>query len=386
MKKVKNLLYKKNQSKDVLELSLLGGLVYFMKDFSSHAKTLKLGKMTVLEMERQATHRCVVLGKKLKFQFRRNIPLLNKILKQIGPGYDDIYICKHHIGEIYVFCQLLKEYIKSNGSQKPILIVPQARYVSLYKMFVPDVPMQQVDLDLGRLDGQVLSAVTLYKGHRFFIPVPDRFVELRKFIFSDGKDIHFADYLAQQMNATSCARYHAALITENTQQRVEKYAEKLGLNLDKFVIFSPEAITSMDLSHTFWINLGKFMKERGYQVFVNTVTWRYPSWMDKIPNAIKGCPSFDEFYYMSSRAAAVIALVNGLVVTLAQVQKPRFFLYTNQNPTLGDRMDADTILRAYRLDKMPDSYVSNLHEISLNEMCEKDVLKMIASSEYFQEK
>ena len=128
------------------------------------------------------------------------------------------------------------------------------------------------------------------------------------------------------------------------------------------------------------------MKERGYQVFVNTVSWRYPSWIDKIPNAIKGCPSFDEFYYMSSRAAAVIALVNGLVVTLAQVSKPRFFLYTNQTPTLGDRMDADTMLRAYRLDKMPDSYVSNLHEINLNEMCEKDVLKMIASSPYFQEK
>ena len=160
--------------------------------------------------------------------------------------------------------------------------------------------------------------------------------------------------------------------------------------MNKFIIFSPEAVTATELSQTFWINLGHYFASKGYQIYVNTVTVadffiKYNpnfenNWIDKIPNSIKDFATFDEIIYLAELSKGVIALVSGLVVTMALTDTPRYFIYTNQTPTVGDRMDADKMLEAYRLSCIPNCNTKNLYELNINEICEKDIFKTIVEA------
>ena len=387
---ISKFIYSKKKYNEYRQEKFLGGFLSVDRDYIEHTSTIKLFENIIIKSQYSCNYRNVSIGSNFNFKFKRNIPILNKILKKIPQGYDDIYICKHHIGEIYIFCQLLNQYIKNNGSKKPLLIIPEERYISLYEIFCPNIDKKYINLNLRKMDIQIVNNETHYKGHRFFVPIPDRFATLRELIFRQKQDIHFYDYIKQEMKINVDNNFKPAYISDFTKQRVIEKAKQLGLNLNKFVIFSTEAVTAMDLSHTFWVKLGEYFASQGYQIYINTYTMSNEfkqnnamlkeNWLDKIPNSIKDFAKFDEIYHLAQLSHGVIALVNGLVVTFTQIDTPRFFFYTNQTPTIGDRMDADTMLKSYRLDYLPGAYKESLHEINLNEMCEKDVLKHVTKA------
>jgi len=380
-------IYSKKKYNEYRQEKYLGGLISVDRDYIEHKTIVKFYDNVILKSQYIDHYRDITINSKINFKRKRNIPIFNKILNKISSDYDDIYICKHHIGEIYIFCQLLNRYIKNNGSKKPLLVIPEERYISLYGIFCPNIDKKYINLNLRKMDIQVVNNETLYKGHRFFVPIPDRFAELRHLIFEEKQNVHFYDYIKRSMKIQDNEEFKPACISDFTKQKVINRAKEIGLNLDKFVIFSTEAVTAMDLSHTFWIKLGEYFSSKGYQIYVNTYTKSEQfkqnntmvkeNWLDKIPNSIQDFARFDEIYYLAQLSKGVIALVNGLVVTFAQIDTPRFFFYTNQTPTTGSRMDADTMLKSYRLDYLPGAYKETLHEINLNEICEKDLLKFI---------
>lgn len=381
-------IYSKNTYNEYRQKKFFGGLITIDIDYAQHTAVITAFNTVLIKSKLIDVYRNITLGSGLTFKYKRNIPILNKILKKISPDYDDIYICKHHIGEIYIFCQLMKQYIKNNGSKKPLLIIPKSKYISLYEILCPDIEKKFINLNLRKLDLQVTENILNYRGRRFFVPVPDRFAELRNLIVEKGQNIHFYDYLKKEMNIDTNTDFQPAFISDDVNKRVQIKAKELGLDLNKFVIFSPEAVTAMDLSHTFWIKLGEYFADKGYQIYINTYTTNKEikpeiaknKWLNKIPNSIKNCAGFDEIYCLAQHAKGVIALVNGLVVTFTQINTPRFFMYTNQTPTVGARMDADTMLKSYRLDYLPGAYTDTLHEINLNEMSEKEVFRYITNS------
>ncbi len=385
------LLYTKIKSPICRKTSYFGNLIIIIKDYQKFMKTVKVFNKDFLRIKTDGEFTEFIFFSNLKFKYKRNIPVLNKILKKLPSGIDDVYICKHHIGEIYIFCQLLEEYIKVNKSKNPLLIIPEKRYISLYNMFCPNINKLFVNVNSMKLDRQICNDVTYYKGHRFFIPIPDRFTHLRSLIFENDSRIHFYDYIKNKLNIKSdIDSFRPAFISDKTKEKVHRHAEEIGLNLDKFVIFIPEAVTATELSETFWIKLGNYFASQGYQIYVNTSAKKsaspkenlseYSNWEEKIPNAILDFTSFDEIYYLAELSKCVIALVNGLVVNFAQINVPRYFIYSNQTKTIGDRMDADLMLNAYRLDYLPGCNKNNLYEINLNEKCEKDIIQYIEST------
>lgn len=385
------LLYSKKKSPVCRQSSFFGGLILIIQDYQNYTKTVKFLDKVILVIKINGAYKELTLFSKLKFQYKRNIPVLNKVLKKLPSGIDDIYICKHHIGEIYIFCQLLDEYIKVNKSKNPLLIIPEKRYITLYNMFCPNINKLFINLNPMKLDRQICNDVTNYKGHRFFVPIPDRFTHLRSLIFDNDSHIHFYDYMKEKMGIKEkIASFKPASISDKTKEKVYKHAKQIGLNLDKFVIFIPEAVTATELSETFWIKLGNYFASQGYQIYVNTSVKKstsspenlseYSNWENKIPNAILDFTSFDEIYYLAELSKCVVALVNGLVVNFAQINVPRYFIYSNQTKTIGDRMDADLMLNAYRLDYLPGCNTKNLYEINLNEKCEKDTIQYIIST------
>lgn len=187
------LLYTKIKSPICRKTSYFGNLIIIIKDYQKFMKTVKVFNKDFLRIKTDGEFTEFIFFSNLKFKYKRNIPVLNKILKKLPSGIDDVYICKHHIGEIYIFCQLLEEYIKVNKSKNPLLIIPEKRYISLYNMFCPNINKLFVNVNSMKLDRQICNDVTYYKGHRFFIPIPDRFTHLRSLIFENDSRIHFYD-------------------------------------------------------------------------------------------------------------------------------------------------------------------------------------------------
>lgn len=265
-------LYSKKKYNEYRQEKFLCGLISVDRDYIEHTTLIKIFKKNIIKSQYSLEFRIVSIGSKINFKYKRNIPILNKILKKISSNYDDIYICKHHIGEIYIFCQLLNQYIKKNGSKRPLLVIPEARYISLYEIFCPNIDKQYIRLNLRKMDIQIVNDETNYKGYRFFVPIPDRFAELRNLIFDKKQNVHFYDYIRQSMKIDNIDKFQPACISDLTKQKVNDKAKQLGLNLDRFIIFSTEAVTAMDLSHTFWIKLGEYFSSKGYQIYVNTYT------------------------------------------------------------------------------------------------------------------
>lgn len=311
--------------------------------------------------------------------------LLRQIIRQVGKEHDDIYIYKHHIGEIYLYLNLVKHYIKKNKSRNPILIINEERYISLYDMFTDDLETAFVPMLPYVVDETFLEEVTEYKGHRFFCPTPDRFEELRYNIFHSSKEAHFYEYIKYSMGISPYedVEFQVPTISEKVRENVFAKAQKCGLNLQKFVIIFPEAVTASKVSMRFWKYLIELFSENGYDVFVNSRSEDYAS-MDA-----KSCSmTIAEIYYLASISQGIFALINGLVVTFALMDVPRYMLYTDQTPTAGDRMTSTKMLSAYRMDVLPNAVTDNLYELDMSKMTEDQLLRKIASdySLEFQDK
>lgn len=311
---------------------------------------------------------------KSRIDYQNKSDVLKSIIKKIGNEHDDIYIYKHHIGEIYIYLNLLDYYVKHNKSKKPAIIVNEYRYISLYKMFLKEIDLIYVPLSPEVIDKTFEEDITYYKNHRFFCPTPDRFEDLRKAIFHSPKDAHFYEYIKYSMNISPYEDIHfkKPTISKDVRESVIEKAEEIGLNLRKFVVFFPEAVTASKLSMRFWKLAYQLFVQNGYDVFVNARSDEY----DEV--CTKKCEmDIAEIYYLSSRSEGVVALVNGLVVSFALMDVPRYIIYTRQTPTVGDRMDASKMLKSYRMDALPDAEVDNLYEINMDITTEDQILKKI---------
>ena len=102
--------------------------------------------------------------------------LLDRILQNIDDKYDDVYIIRHNIGETYVYLTHLQNWIKKNGSKKPLLLVWQKKDIPLYKMFVnKNITLQYLDISQHDLHSRFTEECIEYKGKRIFCPTPDIF-------------------------------------------------------------------------------------------------------------------------------------------------------------------------------------------------------------------
>ena len=303
---------------------------------------------------------------------------LEEVLSQVNPDgkYDDIYVYKHHIGEIYLYLNMVKQYIAHNQSKTPVLLVNEKRYISLYKMFISDIDMVYVPLSSDTLDRYFTEEMITVQSHRFFSPTPDRFGELRYLIFNDPNGMHFYDYIRTSLRipATQKITFSDPMITEQAKEKVNTLMASDGLKNAKFIVIFPEAVTASRMTMSFWETVCKLFQENGYRVVLNAVSNEY----DHL-NAVKYNLPFDEIYYLVEQSEGIVALVNGLVVQYARINVPRYIMYTRQTPTVGDRMTATKMLDAYRMDALPNAITDNLYELDMSEMTEDQLLERIAS-------
>ena len=269
-------------------------------------------------------------------------------------GFDDIYILHANSGEIYCFlAYLAKAHIKKNGAENPLFVATKPYHEDIIKLFFPKSRYVYYNMYLTEPRLSILGDSWNIQGHKFWQIFSQRHFNL---VNSNLGGIHYFDAMTATLGLTrEDAIKPIPKLPAAEKTRIIKTAEKIQLNLDKFVILAPEASTTNLMPISFWKNLIKELYSNGYDVFLNTTN----------SNGIKAktCPlSYMELFALASLAKGVISLRSGVSEFLIPTK--------TKNITLAPRfhwspaLSAEQCIRGYSLLKLPFIDSNQVYEIN----------------------
>ncbi|WP_049687244.1 hypothetical protein [Dakarella massiliensis] len=297
----------------------------------------------------------------------------SKIIEELSDiDFDDAYIYKHHIGEIYLYLNLLDEYIKANGSKKPVVVINEKRYIDFYLLYGKDRIYRYIDLVPSELDSIGSSDMVEYEGHRIFNPTPDRFENFRKLI-SSGEDVNFYSYIKSSLHIKNDKiKFKNPEFSNSLVKSANEKLSNINLNKDNFVFLFPEAITATQLRPIFWKTIAERIKQKNIDILINLTKEDFHYAGIKTTNL-----SLAEAIYVSSRAKCIIALISGLVVSLSTLKIPKILLYTQQTPTIGYRMSSEEMLKTYSIKNITPIDYQLIREIDADKLSEEDLIETV---------
>ena len=262
-------------------------------------------------------------------------------------GFDDIYLFLANSGEIYCFlAYLAKACIKKTNSKNPLFVAGKPYHKDIINMFFPGSRYAYFDIYLKEERLNSLPDFWEFDGHKHFQIFSGRHFSS---VNSNLGTVHYFDEMLKTLNIP---REEVSIITpvikpEYEAKSLEK-AKSIGLKLEKFVIISPEALTTKPMPDSFWINLTKKLYLNGYDVFLNKTK----------PSNItaKHCDmKFSELYALARISKGIVSLRSGISEFLSQCGAkniavcPRF----HWSPVLTAKqcLDAYTIMKLPFIDK-----------------------------------
>lgn len=277
-------------------------------------------------------------------------------LKEQNIEYDDIYIARLNIGETVLLAGLIKEWYKKNNSNKPILILTQKYHEDIFKLYCPDIryiyyPIEKIVLD------KLLSNIN-YKygnGHIYYY-VPIKYGILSK----NGK--RFSEYLKELLKID---KYN---YSENlcVNAKLPFLLENQNINLDKFVIISPESNSCNPIKKIFWYKLITKLKRLDYSIFCNCINKE-----NYYHNTIQCNLTLSEIYALAQKSKAVIGMRSGLFDYIASIKDLNIFALYNKLEYWN--IDTENVMNAYTIKQLPFKHSSNINEYSI-ENCSIDEL------------
>lgn len=256
--------------------------------------------------------------------------LLDRILQNIDDKYDDVYIIRHNIGETYVYLTHLQNWIKKNGSKKPLLLVWQKKDIPLYKMFVnKNITLQYLDISQHDLHSRFTEEFLEYKGKRIFCPTPDIFeniLEKRKDVPSWTFYTHICKDFAMDAPDKLVKPVVPQDVRHSVELKIKEYFKR------SFVIIIPNANSLRQMPVEFWNIIIQKLRTMGYDVFVNNHHTRNDN---RTGLNLSETVSFDcdlaEMYELCRHSAGVITLASGLAVFLTAAGNKMDLIYTRTN-------------------------------------------------------
>ena len=306
-----------------------------------------------------------------KFNWRKK--WLDKLQSQIDPKYDDIYLLRHNIGETTVELMLLKERIKANKSQKPLLIVWNKKNIGYYKMFVKDiVDMQYIKLHqfdvmsvFSEKMGDYKEVILKQNNQRFICSTPQVADYMLEYNINN-----FYAYIRDCCRIPENAIPNLPVISEQTKANVIQIMQKLGLH-NKFVIIAPEANSLVKLPSEFWQDIMMQLKKQGYDIFMNA--YHSACGVDYVKTDRL---SLEELFGLAQKSERIITLGSGLAVLLALAQVPMDIIYTEfADKKIG--YTATQTIEKYSVFHLPMVKKENITEYNIDTATLDDIKKAI---------
>ncbi len=293
--------------------------------------------------------------------------------------YDDIYFLWNKSGETYLFMTLAKYFFNKNGTQKPLFITrcEHAYARNIAKMFFPDATCAV--LPLKHEDRLIIEQLDKINNHKIYNIFPiSIFYKLEQSI-QQGENIHILDCITRFLNiSNNSVEFETPIISEDVEKSLGIKIEELNLDINNFVLISPEAQSNPSISNNFWINLKTKLENAGYDTFFNIELNK------NFIGKVKHCHlSHQEAYALTLQAKAVIGLRSGFleVISQAGVDKPYIALYTpfkqrGYKNMIFPPQSAQNVIKMSSLKKLPN-VSAYLYEYDTENIDEEELLNSI---------
>lgn len=326
------------------EQSFLGNLLTTQKNYSEKSSdTVKdiffLGKNIWQESWQSNTFTCKLFNKKVYSKTK-----LDKILYQLSKKYDLAIVMQANSGEICLFLTyLLDALIQKTKSKNVILVATKKYHCDIAKMLAPEITCiyHPLKYELFEKEYQIgsMKCLTLFPIHYF--------IDVEKNIATNPQNTHYFTSMKKYLGLDFSALKNREITrNESTQNSMLEKVKKIDLDLEKFVIVAPEAISCEELSSNFWHKVLNDYKNQGYDIFVNLVGNNFCEGIE-----YKKCGlTFAELYELALLAKEIVCLRSGLVEFLMHTKTPIRVLYTAfKDRGFFPRLEAAKIFEGFRL-------------------------------------
>lgn len=218
--------------------------------------------------------------------------------------FDTAYILHANSGEVYCFlAYLAKACFKKDNTEKPLFVATKGYHEDMIKLFFPKANLVYYNMYLKEPRLNLLGDFGIINGHQFRQIFSPRHFNL---VNSNLGSIHYFDAMLQTLgiDRQEISKPNVKL-PKKYLSNVIKIAENINLNLDKFVILAPEALTTEKLPNSFWNNLIKELYKNDYDIFLNVV--EATDLKCKKYNL-----SYNELFALATLSKGVISLKSGL--------------------------------------------------------------------------
>ncbi len=251
--------------------------------------------------------------------------LLDEIIKIIGKNYDSVFYLRAGLGEAYIFYFIIDEYIKKYKFKNPCIICHRKFYSELSKMFVPNVPFYYIDIPQNTLYETLKTRNIKYKGITFNVN-PSSLDEILAIWENYRQGLEKRHYIEviKELNGISNINYKYPLITDSIKQSAMRKTKLLNKN--NFIFLIPDANFFHLMNSSFWEAIEKYLKECGYDIFVNSKELTLP-----------------EAYYIATLSKGIIGIRGGFSEVCSAIDVPKHIIYTKNRARVKDSIRVFTL-------------------------------------------
>ncbi len=257
---------------------------------------------------------------------------LKQIIEQVPSGAKNIVMIRSGLGETYLLNLYLKQYMqKYNLSfDNTYFVGLRENFAELFKQYNPEIHYKKIGLNWDYLSFAIEKDFYSQDDRNIFVYINKDFIYklMNTYKNSDNPE-HYVravqnlfEFKPDEINSAFCADSNQRLLVLNK-------LKKSGLNINKFIFVSPDALSIYPLSNHFWEELEANLKHKGYDIFVNSKAF-----------------TITEAKIIASYSKGIIGMRSGFIETLLELNKPMHIIYT---PMLINNMPADKFCKAHSL-------------------------------------
>ena len=238
-------------------------------------------------------------------------------------NYDTILVIDSNIGEAFLTLRLLPSILKKVKAIRPIIVLTQKYHEQLIELFQYSIP----HILIPELHYSVMKSNFKINNKKYYICYSHPYYRKIEKSLTSKKPIHFYDAMIKHFGLNKKQlRTNLPKLSDKSESSLYDKLNKIKLNINNFVIISPEANSCKKLSLDFWVKLVEYYHQNAIDVFLNCVQEMH------IPNTKSCYLNFEEFCFLIQKARASVFLRSGLCdIATSFVTSPCTVLYSELN-------------------------------------------------------
>ena len=308
-----------------------------------------------------------------KFDIKKKIreQVFDDIILNLNKDYKNIVLIRSGIGETYILQYFLNEYMRNKGlnCDDTCFILRRESFEDLFNMYNPEVKYFKMPVDDIKCFYSIEDDFYQYRNINFHIFVDKKFIYRLMDSYKSGSGKHYYQELLEHFGVDeNKITQKIPVFSKNCIKSFEQKIKYLNLKTDKFIFFSPEALSIELIAPKFWNELEYKLRLKGYGVY----------WNIKNEDIFKGKKytnlDLAESKILADKAMGIIGLCSGFIETLSTCSCKQCILYT---PLKLNNVSAENLLVTHSDKLFPFANKEKIYEYTYKKDNEENLIKSI---------